>query len=118
MNKQLFYWYRYGGNIPRKIKKKQIGIKIRRSVLRKMLSETIIGKPINTMYEIVKFTPHGPFCPKCGDPRFIGSGNKASYPEHWEDFRCIRCRTLVGYVDNSPFIHALECKENNYDPSF
>ena len=113
---KLYHWYCEGGRIPRKLKKKILGRKPTRTQLRKMLSETIIGKPIRTMYERVEFTPHGAFCPKCGEKNYIGTGNKAEYPEHWETFKCLRCRNTVGYIDNSPFIHALEC--DDYDPTF
>jgi hypothetical protein len=117
MNK-IGEWYYYGGRIPRKLKKQILGIKIKKSVLKKMLDETVVGIPIRTMYERVEFTPHGSFCPKCGEKGYVGSGNRTQYPEHWETFRCIRCRSTVGYIDNSPFIHALECKDNEYDPTF
>lgn len=118
MNNSFFYWYFNGGRIPRKVKKRTIGKRIGSGRLNKMLKETKVGSPIKTMYERVEFHPHGAFCPKCGEGQYVGSGNMTSYPEHWEKFYCIRCRNLVGYIDNSPFIHALECKENNYDPSF
>lgn len=118
MINKLTEWYHFGGKIPRKLKKKILGKKIDRTVLRKMLSETVIGTPIKTMYEIVDFKPHGAFCPNCGEENYVGSGNRTQYPEHWETFRCLRCRSVVGYIDNSPFIHALECKENGYDPTF
>lgn len=115
---KLSEWYYYGGKIPRKLKKKVLDKKPTKSKLRKMLSETVVGIPIRTMYERVEFTPHGSFCPKCGEKGYVGTGNRTSYPEHWETFRCLRCRIVVGYIDNSPFIHALECKDNGYDPTF
>lgn len=118
MNNKLSEWYYYGGRIPRKLKKAILGEKINKGILRKMLAKTVVGEPIKTMYERVEFTPFGEFCPKCGEPGYIGTGNRTEYPEHWETFRCLRCRTVVGYIDNSPFIHALECKDNNYDPTF
>ena len=117
MSVKLMDWYYFGGRIPRKIKKKQLGKKIRRKVLRHMLNTLTFGEPIRTMYER-RETNHGLFCPHCGETGYVGTGNKTSYPEHWEYFKCIRCRKVVGYIDNSPFIHALECKENNYDPVF
>ena len=114
----LIEWYNYGGNIPRKVKKKILGVRIRRSKLRIMLAETEVGMSIRTMYERVDFEPHGAFCPKCGEKGYVGSGNRTQSPEHWESFECLRCRSVVGYIDNSPFVHALECKDNNYDPTF
>lgn len=117
MNESLFDWYFYGSKIPRKIKKKMIGKKMGRGKLRRLLNSVVIGEPTRTMYETPNVTPYL-FCPKCGEPGYVGGGNKTEYPEHWEDFKCLRCRTVVGYIDNSPFIHALQCKDNNYDPTF
>ena len=118
MNEKMFEWFYNGGRIPRKVKKKQLGIRVSGCKLRRMLKETIIGEPIRTMYERVEFTPHGDFCPHCGEKNYVGTGNRTDYPEHWEYFRCLRCRSIVGYIDNSPFVHALECKEYNYNPVF
>lgn len=117
MSSKLWEWYRYGGRIPRKTKKKVLGSRISGCKLRRMLKETKALEPINTMYERREFTPHGAFCPNCGERDYVGTGNRASYPEHWEYFHCIRCRKTVGYIDNSPFIHALECTED-YNPVF
>lgn len=116
-SKKLLDWYLSGGRIPRKIKKKILGYKFSNCKIRRMIKETKPLASIKTMYERREFTPHGAFCPKCGERNYIGTGNRASYPEHWEYFHCIRCRKTVGYIDNSPFIHALECPEN-YNPIF
>lgn len=115
---KFYEWYRYGGKIHRKMKKKMFGSRVSHCKLRRMLQETIPQEPIRTMYERREFIPHGAFCPKCGCNGYVGSGNRTSYPEHWEYFYCIRCRNVVGYIDNSPFIHALECSEHNYNPVF
>ena len=119
MNKKFYNWYFHGyDRLPRKMKKQVLGKKIANSRLKSMLAETVVGDPIKTMFEIVEFTPHGAFCPRCGCKSYKGSGNLTEYPEHWEKFYCLRCKNVVGYIDNSPFIHALECKENNYNPVF
>lgn len=117
-NRKTSEWYWEGGKVPRKIKKRVLGYRISGCKLRRMLRETKLGEPIVTMYERREFTPHGAFCPKCGEKDYVGSGNKTTYPEHWEYFYCVRCRHTVGYIDNSAFVHALECKENGYDPAF
>lgn len=104
---KFYHWWRYGGKIPRKLKKKILGKKMKRSVLRKMLKEYTLGKPVKTMYESVECS-HGLFCPNCGERGMAGTGNMTSYPEHWENFYCLRCRTQVAYIDNSPFVHILE----------
>lgn len=86
---------------------------------RKLRYQVVLGQPIKTMYDRREVKPHL-FCPFCGETRYNGSGNKAEYPEHWEYFYCAnpKCMKVVGYIDNSPFIHALECAEDNFDPIF
>lgn len=103
--------------LPRKLKKKFLGKRINKSKLNKLLESVILGPPIRTMYERREILPFA-FCPKCGHEDYYGSGNLTAYPEHWEKFNCFKCHSLVGYIDNSPFIHALECPHDNYDPSF
>jgi primosomal protein N' len=106
-----------GKKVSRKFKKHILGKKISKSQLSRLLKTVTLGEPITTMFERRDIFPYA-FCPKCGCSHYSGSGNMTSYPEHWEEFRCLRCSNLVGYIDNSRFIHALECKEFNYDPSF
>lgn len=103
------------GKMPRKIKKYFLGLRVPKSILRKRLKETKVGAPITTMYERVEFTPHGAFCPKCGHKGYHGCGNRTTYPEHWEYFYCNRCYHVVAGIDNSPFIHVLECAQDNYE---
>lgn len=102
---------------PRKLKLAILGRKLSKTKIRKLLSTVKLGEPIQTMYDRRDIFPY-PFCPKCGCRQCYGTGNKASYPEHWEYFYCLRCRNVVGYIDNSPFVHALECADNNFDPTF
>ena len=106
-----------GEKVSRKAKKCLLRTRLSKSKIRKMLQSVKLGDPIKTMYERRAIFPFA-FCPKCGCRGYVGSGNLTSYPEHWEKFTCIRCNNLVGYIDNSPFIHALECADNNYNPSF
>jgi transcription initiation factor IIE alpha subunit len=117
----MSYWnhinYFYNGNIPRKHKKAILGFKLSKNKIRKLLKTVKLGDEIKSIFEEREIKPFM-FCPKCGCKGFAGAGNMAQYPEHWEKFNCIRCGTLVGYIDNSPFVHALECPDNNYDPSF
>ena len=103
--------------LPRKLKKRFLGKKMSRNKLRKLLDSVVIHDTADTMYDYPDIHPYA-FCPNCGCKASYGSGNKTSYPEHWEYFYCIRCNNVVGYIDNSPFIHALECKGNDYDPTF
>lgn len=113
---RAFYECINGYKVPRKIKKAIIGTRIPKSKLRRMLKETKIVSIAKTMYDEVIAEPHGLFCPHCGCKGMIGGGNMAEYPEHWERFRCLRCQKVVAYIDNSPFVHALEFKD--YNPEF
>jgi hypothetical protein len=102
---------------PRKLKKKILGRLLSKTQLKKLLSQVKLGEPIRTMYDRRSISPYA-FCPKCGCRHYYGTGNLTCYPEHWERFHCLRCNNIVGYIDNSPFIHALECADDNYDPTF
>lgn len=107
----------YHEKVPRKSKKAILGPKLTSGKLNKLLKTVTFGEPIVTMYEEREIYPYA-FCPKCGCKSYYGTGNKTGYPEHWEYFHCLRCRNVVGYIDNSAFIHALECPEENYNPVF
>lgn len=112
-----FYWALANGEkIPRKQKKLILGKKLSGNKIRNLLKMVTLGNPITTMYERRQILPFA-FCPKCGCKEYRGSGNLSTYPEHWEMFNCLRCHNLVGYIDNSPFIHVLECPDS-HDPSF
>src|SRR5687768_4951240 len=114
MSKKLYEWLTNGGRIPRKLKKKILGKKMKRKHLRYMLRTLKLGPPVKTMYERVE-SNHGLFCPKCGERGVRRTGNMTTYPEHWEDFFCLRCGHKVGVIDNSPFYHALQFPESNYE---
>ncbi len=117
-NRLVHEWYQGEAlRLPRKAKKFLQGLKMSKSKLRKLLNTVEIGEPIRTMYERREIKPFS-FCPKCGFTHYRGGGNMTEYPEHWENFYCIKCNNIVGYIDNSPFIHALECKDNDYNPVF
>jgi hypothetical protein len=95
---------------PRRLKKKVLGTKISKNKLRKLLASVrIITHHGRTMFsrDWLEIYPYY-FCPKCGCKEFEGSGNMAEYPEHWEEFNCLRCRYQVAEIDNSPFCHVLE----------
>jgi transcription initiation factor IIE alpha subunit len=100
----------YGEKLPRKIKKAILGKKISQTKLRRLIgSVELIPTDDNDMV-IKPFL----FCPNCGCKLLFGTGNKAEYPEHWEQFYCQRCRQQVGCIDNSRFIHLLEYKDENF----
>jgi hypothetical protein len=58
------------------------------------------------------------FCPRCGCSWTSSTGNMTQYPEHYEQWFCLRCGFLVAMVDNCPSTHALEWKENDYKIGF
>ena len=101
--------------VPRRFKKYILGRKIPKYKLKKMLSEVTLGEPIKTMYEDREIKPYGQFCPKCGCTAYYGTGNRVEYPEHWESFYCLRCDVKVAEIDNSPFVHVLECDGFKFD---
>jgi len=96
-----------GEKMPRKTKKAILGRKVGSATLKKMIKESICTYRPATMFEMPTFR-HGMFCPKCGCTGMQSTGNKATYPEHWEMYNCYRCGYLVGIIDNSPFYHVLE----------
>ena len=105
------------GKLPRKIKKWYYGKRYSRNQLSRLLATVEIVSGCGTMYERTVIKPYS-FCPNCGCKHYYGTGNMTSYPEHWEEFHCVRCNFIVGYIDNSPFIHALECRDENYNCVF
>ncbi len=96
-----------GHKVPRKVKKFFLGKRFTNSKIKRLLKKIEFGKEIRTMYERREILPFA-FCPKCGCRDYVGYGNMAEYPEHWEDFICLRCRSVVASIDNSPFVHVLE----------
>ena len=101
--------------LPRRVKKHILGKRMSQGKLNKLLKSVEIISSADTMFDVPEIKPY-PFCPKCGCTGMHGTGNMTSYPEHWERFHCVRCDNVVAYIDNSPFIHALESED--YDPIF
>lgn len=106
---------RNGEKMPRKIKKAIFGKKMKKSKLKALLKSVKIINVAKTMYDSPTVHPYM-FCPNCGCTGMRGTGNMTCYPEHWERFYCLKCNKVVGYIDNSAFIHALECED--YNPEF
>lgn len=102
-----------GDKLPRKIKKQLLGKRMSKAKLRRLVASVVIEDKATTMYEGAVILPYA-FCPKCGCRDSRGSGNWAEYPEHWENFYCIRCNNIVAQVDNSPLIHCLEVENNDF----
>lgn len=111
---ELYWALKYRGKIPRKIKKYILGKKINRRDLKSLLNSVKIIKPSKRCFEMPYIYPYL-FCPKCGCLHRIGTGNMTTHLEHWEYFYCYRCYFKVGVIDNSPFYHALEYPNFNYE---
>jgi ribosomal protein S27AE len=107
------YWWmiRTGEKVSRKTKKQTLGKRIGKSGLKKLLNSVQIIP--NKYPQPATILPY-PFCPKCGCSETRMTGNMADHPELWVRSYCLRCGFLVGEADNSPFVHALECYEFNY----
>lgn len=114
---RIYTALRDGGKVPRKAKKAILGKRMNKAKLNRLLDSVTIGEQAHTMYETADIKPYL-FCPHCGCQQTRSSGNLTAHPEHWEYEYCLRCNKVVGYIDNSPYTHALECKDNDYDPVF
>lgn len=99
------------GKLRRKAKKELLGTLMSKTRLRKLLDSVQI---IENKYPDESTILPYPFCPKCGCKETRSTGNMAEYPERWDRVKCARCNFIVAESDNSPYVHALECKENNY----
>jgi hypothetical protein len=104
---KVYHALRWRDKLPRKIKKAILGKRMKRSKLKKLLKSVTVSDIAQTMYGRPNIHPHA-FCPKCGNEGYVGTGNMTTYPEHWEDFHCTRCYSVVATIDNSPFHHVLE----------
>jgi hypothetical protein len=100
-----------GYKVSRKTKKKILGIRMSKPRLKRLLESVEVV--MNKYPEPATILPYS-FCPKCGCTHTRSTGNMVEHPELWVQVSCLRCGFLVGEADNSPFVHALECKEWNY----
>ncbi len=121
-NKTMNYYKAYKAlknseKTPRKAKKAILGKRMNKAKLNRLLDSVVVGEVAHTMHEEPDIKPYL-FCPHCGCRETRDSGNLVGAPEYWSYTYCLRCGKVVGYIDNSPFVHALECKEFNYDPVF
>ena len=81
--------------------------------LNRLLKTVVVVKPSKRSYNYPVIEPYM-FCPKCGCTKVRSTGNMVSYPEHWEEFYCLRCNKIVAAIDNSPFTHVLELKNHSF----
>lgn len=109
-----YFMYKHFGDVhslSRKTKKAVIGKKMSKVKLRKRLKAVVVTQSQEYQGKILSDR----FCPKCGCDQCKSTGNMAEYPEIWEQEHCMRCGFLVSQADNSPYYHALEFPEYNYE---
>lgn len=108
-----FFFKHYGDirGVSRKTKKYILGRKLNRRQLKQRLAAVLVTK--NKYPYSADISDY--FCPRCGCEKTKGTGNMAPYPEVWVRDYCLRCGFLVGTVDNSPYVYALEFPEYNYE---
>jgi len=99
-----------GEKMPRKFKKRILGKKLNKANLRKKIEDFEVLKEAESLSNGAYYS-HEPFCPKCGCTEYRGTGNMVPYPEHYENFFCLRCNYQVATIDNSPFVHCLEFED-------
>ena len=98
-------------SVSRKTKKFILGKKMNKRKLKARLAAVVVTK--NRYPEPATLSDD--FCPKCGCEATRHTDNMAPYPEVWVKETCLRCGFLIGMADNSPWHHALEFPENNYE---
>lgn len=91
--------------LPRKLKKKLLGLRLSQTKIRALLKNIKVTPASGSNSTIVE--PY-PFCPKCGCTAIRFSGNRVPYPERWDSGYCVRCGNHVVESDNSPYYHVLE----------
>lgn len=111
---KAYYALQNGEKLPRKTKKAILGRRIGKTKLNRLLKTLVLIKDNKTMYDRPIYNLPL-FCPKCGCQKTISNGNMVAYPEHWENFYCVRCDNHVAYIDNSPYRHAFDYKYNNFE---
>jgi hypothetical protein len=114
INWNKMYWVEFDKKqMPRKVKKMFLGRRMAKSKLKKLLASVVIT-PATNGHDSAMISPY-PFCPKCGCCQTTHNGSMVEYPERYVKDYCLRCGFLVVLSDNSPYYHALENKEFNYE---
>ena len=96
-----------GEKVPRKFKKEILGKRLNKTKIRKKIQDFEVLEDAKSISNGAHYS-HEPFCPECGCTEYRGTGNMVPYPEHYENFFCLRCNYQVATIDNSPFMHCLE----------
>jgi transcription initiation factor IIE alpha subunit len=96
-----------GGKLPRKVKKKLLGLRVSKKDLREQIKNVKIEihNPYNNGYTYDY--PNDTFCPECGCIFTYDTGNIAEYPEEWIKFYCVKCGECIAYRDNGEVWHKL-----------
>ena len=96
-----------GGKLPRKIKKKLLGLIPSKKDLKNRIKNTKIIRrsPYGNGYTYDY--PDDNFCPKCGCEYAYDTGNMVGYPEEWIKYYCVRCGEYIAYRDNGEVWHKL-----------
>lgn len=95
------------------MKKALMGLRMTSSKLRRLI-KTVVIIPSTNAWDSREILPKE-FCPKCGCDWVMFVDHGVEYPERWVSGYCARCGNHVVESDNSPFYHALECADNNYE---
>lgn len=87
--------------VPRKLKLKLIGRKLRSKAIKKKMNDFMSLAPLDrTRYEF--------FCPKCGGSVSYLLSYPVEYPDEYNELFCLRDHELIGCQDNSPWYSAIE----------
>lgn len=97
---QNFNSLKCGGKVSRKWKIRLIGRKANKKTIR------------NQNEEFIKNPFMMPDCHVCGCSDHSSDYHYVGYPEVWNDYRCLRCKTLIAYEDNSPLRFVLLEQKN------
>lgn len=92
--------------LPRKLKKRVLGIKMKKVKLRALL-KICYAKSGRTIYDPIEIYPYH-FCPSCGCEATEFTGNMVPHPELYDIGSCLRCGREVMVADNSVYIHCFE----------
>ena len=99
---QNFNSLKWGDKVSRKWKLRLIGRKANKKTIKKQ-NEEFIKNPFMM-----------PDCHVCGCSDIASFFHHVEYPEVWHEYKCLRCKTLVAYEDNSPlrFVLLKETEES------
>jgi|GEM_PF-4587665 hypothetical protein len=98
---KAFYSLMNYDRVPRKMKLKLIGRKLRSKVIKKKMNDFMSLNPSDRTMD--RF-----FCPKCGGYVTYQRSYPVEYPEEYNELFCLGDHELIGCQDNSPWYSAIE----------